>query len=101
MKAMDRLGNQLRQGDVLYFSPLQSLVTVLEVEEPGKISDSPGCLLLGIKIPFKLENGKTDALFAEMIKVHTPDEGRDAEKQVNDILTRNAPKRPLQMGKAG
>lgn len=95
MKVMDRLGNELRPGDTVYFAPVQSIVVVMDVEEPGKISDTPGCLTLGIKIPFKLEKGKTDALFAETMKVHTPDEGKRVEDQVNDILQGKAPVRVL------
>jgi len=99
MKIMDRLGNELRPGDTVYFGPLQSIVVVMDVEEPGKISPTPGSLALGLKIPFTLEKGKTDALFGDLMKVHTPDEGANVEKQIDDILTKNAPKRPLQMSK--
>src|SRR5258708_7457582 len=83
---MDRLGNELRPGDVVYFGPIQSIVVVMAVDEPGNIQPTPGNLQLGLKIPFTLEKGKTDAIFGDLMKVHTPDEGADVEKQVNDIL---------------
>lgn len=100
MKAMDRLGNELHPGDVVYFAPLQSLVVILDVEEPGKLTATPGTLQLGLKIPFTLDKGKIDAIFADVMRVHTPDEGKDVEKQVNDII-KGRPVRPLQLGKAG
>lgn len=99
MKVMDRLGNELRVGDTVYFHPLQTVVVVMDVSEPGKISDTPGSLALGIKVPITPEKGKTDFIFADLMKVHTPDEGKNVEQQIDDILTKSAPKRPLQMRK--
>jgi hypothetical protein len=86
MKVMDRLGNELRPGDTVYFGQLQTIMVIMDVEEPGKIQETPGVLSLGFKMPFKLEKGKTDALFADLMKVHTPGEGASAEQQVNEIL---------------
>lgn len=99
MKAIDRLGNELRPGDMAYFAPLQTVVVVMDVEEPGKIADTPGSLSLGIKVPFKFDKGQTTALFADLMKVHHPGEGAAVEDQVNDILKNSAPKRPLQISK--
>jgi hypothetical protein len=86
MKVMDRLGNQLKPGDTVYFGPLEAIVVVLDVEEPGKIQETPGCLSLGIKIPFTPDKDKTDVLFRDLMKVHTPDEGKNVEDQINEIL---------------
>ena|SRR2546423_11790172 len=100
MKVTDRLGNELKPGDVVYFAPLQTIAVVMDIEEPGKVSNSPGNLTLGIKSPIIFDKpGQTVAIFADMMRVHTPDEGTNVESQVNDILTRNAPKRPLQLAK--
>lgn len=86
MKAMDRLGNILAPGDTVYFAPLQTIAVVMDIEEPGKIQPTPGCLSLGFKIPITLDKGKTDALFGDLMKVHTPGEGARVEAQVEEIM---------------
>lgn len=95
MKVMDRLGNVLRPGDAVYLGALQTIVVVMNIEEPGKIQPTPGALSLGLKIPIALDKGKTDAIFADLMKVHTPDEGARAEAQVEEILKGNKPIRVL------
>lgn len=87
MKIMDRLGNELKVGDVLYFAPLQGLVTILKIEEPGKLSSAPGRICFELQTPFTLDEGKRDAVFADVMKVHHPNEGSEAERKVAEILS--------------
>jgi hypothetical protein len=87
MKIMDVLGNELKAGDVVFFQPIRGLVTIREIEEPGKIDETqPGRVVLDVRIPFRLDGGKKDVVMGDMMHVHYPEEGKSAEEQVNDIL---------------
>lgn len=87
MKIMDVLGNELKAGDVVFFQPIRGLVTITQVEEPGRIDETaPGRVVLEVRIPFHLDPGKKDVVMGDMMHVHYPEEGKFAEDQVNDIL---------------
>lgn len=102
MKVFDLNGCVIRKGDPLYFEALKAIVKVIDIQEPGKIdTNMPGFISLELRIPFRLEKDKQDVRLGDFIATRDPLAEATAEAQVNDILTRNAPKRPLQMGKAG
>lgn len=102
MKVFDLNGCEIRINDPLYFQALKAIVKVTDIKEPGVIDDkAPGYLAVELRIPFRPEKGEKDVRFGDFIATRDPIAEASVESQVNDILTRNAPKRPLQMGKAG
>ncbi len=103
-KIMDRLGNEIKEGQVMYFEPIRGLVTVTEVKEPGTIVEgAPGFLKLEMQVPFRIEDPKArnkDIVFGELMQVHHPGEGEAAQAAIDDILKGN-PKHRLHLSGQG
>jgi hypothetical protein len=99
MKVFDLIGNELKKGDTVFFEPIKGLVTVGDIVEPGRIDESaPGCLTLEFKMPIKLEKGKGDVRFGDLMHVHVPEESVKVEQQIAEIM-QGKPKHTLKLAK--
>lgn len=102
MKVFDLLGNVLSKDDVVFFNTVQGLVKITAIQEPGVLegSDTPGCVTIELRVPFKPDKKGGDVRFADFMAVRNPVESSKVESQIADIMSgKTKPKHTLHLAK--
>lgn len=88
----DKAGNELHEGDAVWFDPLGGIATIIKVDFPGRIdTEKPGVVSLRVDIPFVAEKGKSVAggfAFGFFLVTRDPRSGSQEREKVEDANDR-------------